>query len=93
MDVVRRFDPGPMWLWVAVNALNVLDAALTNLAITSGAAREANPVIDVIGLNGKVAFVVVASTLVALFRPRALLVPIVALGAVAIYTSLGLVMA
>lgn len=89
MDAVRRFDPGPLWLWVAVNALNILDAALTTYAIDSGVAREANPVIDVIGLNGKITLVAIASALLALVRPKVLLIPIIALGIVVLYSVVG----
>lgn len=86
----RRGKPSPL-LW-ALNALNLLDALLTVVAVRSGAAVEGNPVVQTIGLPGKVVLVAVAGWLVNRLRPRALLVPIAALGLVVLWTASNLVL-
>ena len=77
-------------MWV-LNALNVADAWLTTIALDNGLAVEANPVVRFIGMPGKVALVAGASWLLYQLRPRALIVPIVALGLVVAWTTLNLV--
>ena len=78
-------------LWV-LNALNVTDALLTTIALRSGVAVEANPVVRLIGMPGKIALVAVAGWLLYRLRPRALLVPIGALALVVAWTSANLVL-
>lgn len=79
----------PLGLLVAVNALNVLDAALTVLWIEMGIAVEGNPLVDAIGFPAKVVVVAVGSYVVYRLRPRWLLVPVVALAAVCAYHLVG----
>jgi hypothetical protein len=87
----RLLSEGPTFaLWLALNLLNVADALLTHVAVTAGVAREANPLVDAIGLGGKVLLVAVLGTALALLRPNALWVPVAALAAVVVYSSVGL---
>lgn len=79
----------PLGLLLVLNALNVVDAALTVLWIDLGIAREANPVVEAIGFPAKVVGVAVLSYAGYLLRPRALLVPIVVLGLVVAYHLIG----
>lgn len=64
---------------VVVNVLNVTDAFLTHVWLTSGNAREFNPIASALGTPGKLFLVFCASLLLYLIRPRALIVPAVAL--------------
>jgi hypothetical protein len=77
-------------LWI-LNALNVADAWLTTIAVQNGLAVEANPVVRVIGMPAKVALVAVAGWFLYLLRPRALVIPIVALSLVVAWTTINLV--
>jgi hypothetical protein len=77
------------WL---LQGLNVLDGVLTELALDSGLATEGNPVVLTMGWPGKLAVVFVAGWLLALIRPKALVIPIVALAAVVVWTAAGLVL-
>ena len=79
----------PLGLLLTVNVLNVVDAVLTVLWIELGIAREANPIVDAIGFPAKVVGVALLSYVAYLLRPRALLVPIVALGLVVVYHVVG----
>jgi len=81
----------PRSLVVAVNALNVLDAGLTELAIWSGSAVELNPVIRIGGIPLKLALVGVVTWLLYQRRPRALLVPAVVLAWVVCYHLSGII--
>jgi hypothetical protein len=76
----------------AVNGLNVADALLTDLSIRWGLATELNPVASALGTGGKLALVAVASCLLYLIRPRALLWPALALAAVVLYIGIGLLL-
>ena len=78
----------PMF-WLT-NVLNVLDAALTAALIQGGLASEANPIVAGIGWQGKFALVLAASLVLDRVRPRALLVPVIALSAVVSYSLIGL---
>jgi hypothetical protein len=71
-----------MTLLIILNALNIADAILTYVAIRREGAAEANPLIDVIGLPGKIALVALATWLLARLRPRALIWPALGLAAV-----------
>ena len=73
-------------LFGILNVLNGADAALTWLVINAGIAREGNPVLGAIGIPGKMILVAVAGFLLMLIRPRALWIPIGALGAVIVWT-------
>ena len=77
-------------LW-ALNALNLMDALLTSVALRSGVAVEGNPVVSAIGLQGKIVLVAVAGWLINLLRPRALWVPIVALALTVVWTAANLI--
>lgn len=79
----------PLALLVAVNALNVVDAALTMLWIEMGIAVEANPVVETIGWPAKLVGVAAGSYVVYRLRPRWLLVPAAALTAVCVYHVVG----
>lgn len=79
----------PLALLLAVNLLNVADAALTVLWIEMGIAVEANPVVDLIGFPAKVVGVAIGSYVVYRLRPRWLLVPIAALALVCVYHVAG----
>lgn len=79
----------PLALLVTVNALNVVDAALTILWIEMGIALEANPIVDAVGFPAKVFAVGIGSYLVYRVRPRWLIVPIAALAAVCVYHVVG----
>jgi Domain of unknown function (DUF5658) len=81
---------GRAWLLWALNALNLADALLTTVALRRGVAIEANPVVRAIGMPGKVALVAVAGWLLYLLRPRALWIPIAALGLVVLWTTANL---
>lgn len=85
----RTAETSPLVPLVALNALNVADAALTHWAIRAGMAAEANPVVDVIGLPGKVLLVAVASWLIHRLRPRALWWPTAALAVVFVWHLAG----
>jgi hypothetical protein len=76
------------WL---LQGFNVVDGVLTELAVDSGVATEGNPLVLTMGWPGKLAVVFVAGWLLALIRPRALVIPIVALACVVVWTTAGLV--
>lgn len=77
-------------LW-ALNALNVADALLTATVLRSGMAVEGNPVVRAIGLPGKVIVVALAGWLINRLRPRALIVPVIAMGLVVAWTTVNVV--
>lgn len=79
----------PLALLLAVNLLNVLDAALTVLWIQMGIAVEANPIVEAVGFPAKVVGVAAGSYVVYRLRPRWLLVPIAALTLVFLYHLVG----
>ncbi len=89
----RKVIARPIVLWAALNLLNLLDAALTTSALSSGLAYEANPLVTEMGITMKVVLVAVAGMGVAVLRPRALLIPIVVLALVVSYTAAGLLLA
>lgn len=74
---------------VALNALNVLDAVLTYLVTRAGIAVEANPLVEVMTLPGKVVFVAVLSFVLWKLRPRALVIPVAGYSLVVAYTIAG----
>jgi hypothetical protein len=76
-------------LWV-LNTLNVADAWLTTVALESGLAVEANPVVRAMGMPGKLVLVAAAGWLLYLLRPRAVLVPIGALSLVVAWSAVNL---
>ncbi|MBK5229498.1 MAG: hypothetical protein JJE05_13460 [Actinobacteria bacterium] len=79
-------------VFLVLNVLNVLDALLTWYVLRRGLAIEGNPVIGVIGLPGKIVLVAIAGWIVARLMPRSLIVPIVALGLVALWTLTGVIL-
>ena len=81
----------PVWLLVAVNALNVADAALTQFAVRAGAAVELNPVVRFIGLPAKLVLVGLLSWFLYRRRPATLLIPAAVLLVVFAYHVSGLV--
>ena len=82
------------YLLVAANLLNILDAALTWLAVKSGGGSELNPLLGVgglgAGLAAKVVGVLVVTALIAKLAPRFLIIPVAALLAVCIWHMAGL---
>jgi hypothetical protein len=62
----------PLFLLLALNALNVADALLTELGIRSGQVAELNPLISELGNVGKVVVVGGFSLLLYRLRPQAL---------------------
>jgi hypothetical protein len=77
-------------LFWMTNALNLLDAALTAVLIGTGTAAEANPIVSELGWHGKFALVLAASLVLDRLRPRALVLPCIALSAVVCYSAIGL---
>jgi hypothetical protein len=75
----------PVQLVIAVNALNIVDAVMTTLAVRSGGAFEANPLIRFGGLPVKVLLVGVLTVLLYRRRPTSLVWPAAALLWVACY--------
>jgi Domain of unknown function (DUF5658) len=92
-DAVIRGKQGRATLLWVLYALNLADALLTSVALRTGVAVEGNPVVHVIGLPGKIALVTVAGYLVSVLRPRALLIPVVALGLTVVWTAVNLLLA
>jgi hypothetical protein len=88
--LLRRSEEQPLRLLVAVNLLNVVDAVMTAVAVRSGGALEANPVVRFGGLPAKVIFVGVLTWLLYRRRPSALVWPATALLVVACYHVSGI---
>jgi hypothetical protein len=88
--VLRRFQERPLRLVIAVNLLNVVDAVMTTLAVRSGGAVEANPLIRFGGLPAKVVLVGVLTWLLYRRRPASLVWPAAALLWVACYHVSGI---
>jgi uncharacterized protein DUF5658 len=88
--LLRRAKQRPMSLVIAVNLLNVGDAVLTALAVSSGGALEANPLVRIAGLPAKVALVGLLTWLLYRRRPTALVWPAAALVAVSAYHVTGI---
>jgi len=88
--LLRRAKERPLSLVIAVNVLNVGDAVLTALAVSSGGALEANPVVRLAGLPAKVALVGLLTWLLYRRRPPALVWPAAALVAVSCYHVTGI---
>jgi uncharacterized protein DUF5658 len=89
--LTRRAIETPISLVVAVNAMNLVDAVLTEVAIRSGGAVELNPVVRVGGIPLKLALVGVVTWLLYRRRPRALLLPAVVLAWVVCYHLSGII--
>lgn len=83
--VLRRMQERPLRLVIAVNLLNVVDAVMTTLAVRSGGAVEANPLVRFGGLPAKVILVGVLTWLLYRRRPASLVWPAAALLWVACY--------
>jgi Domain of unknown function (DUF5658) len=80
----------PLQLVIAVNVLNVVDAVMTTLAVRSGGAVEANPLVRFAGLPTKVVLVGVLTWLLYRRRPASLVWPAAALLWVACYHVSGI---
>lgn len=87
--VGRRMEARPLGLLVIVNVLNVVDAILTAVAVNAGAASEANPVVRMLGLPGKIVLVGLVTWLLYKRRPAALVWPAAVLLAVVAYHLAG----
>ncbi|MDQ3940244.1 MAG: DUF5658 family protein [Actinomycetota bacterium] len=90
VDVIARPRLG-LILFIALNALNVLDFLLTAGLLRSGLAREGNPFIAWMTLPAKVPLVFACSLLLLVLKPKALIIPVVAYAAVICYTLGGIV--
>jgi hypothetical protein len=88
--VLRRLQERPLQLLIAVNLFNVVDAVMTTLAVRSGGAVEANPLIRFGGLPAKVVLVGVLTWLLFRRRPDSLVWPAAALLWVACYHVSGI---
>ena len=88
---MRGSEESPLGLLIAVNVLNVADAALTQFAIRAGQATELNPLVRSIGLPAKIVGVGLLSWLLYRKRPALLLIPAAALLLVLAYHVSGLV--
>lgn len=86
---LRKLQESPMRLAIAVNALNVVDAAMTSLAIRSGGAYESNPFVEATGLPAKIALVALLSWILYRRKPSALIWPAAVLLWVACYHVAG----
>ena len=89
--LLGRLESRSVDSFVVLQVLNVADAVLTGLGLQRRAVTEANPVARLIGMPLKIVLVGIASWFVYRWRPRLLLVPIVALIAVLAYHIGGLV--
>jgi hypothetical protein len=88
--VLRRWQERPLRLVIAVNLLNVVDAVMTTLAVRSGGAIEANPLVRFGGLPLKIVLVAVLTWLLNRRRPASLVWPAAALLWVACYHVSGI---
>jgi hypothetical protein len=88
--MIRTLQHRPLRLLIAVNALNVVDAVMTFLAVRSGGAFEANPVVRFAGLPAKIIVVGLLTWLLYRRKPSALVWPFAALLWVAGYHVAGI---
>ena len=86
-----RLDRRPLEGFVVFQALNVTDAVLTGLGLARGSVLEANPVARFIGMPAKIIIGGAAGWLLYRYKPRALILPVVALLGVLAYHLGGLV--
>lgn len=89
--LIGTSDQGPFVTLVLLNVLNVADAALTQWALAAGQATELNPFVTTFGMPIKLVLVAAASILIYRLRPKALIWPTLALGAVAVWHVIGLI--
>jgi hypothetical protein len=75
---------------VLLNLFNVSDSVLTELAIGAGQAEELNPLVRATGWPVKIGVVGLASRLLYRYRPRVLVWPALALGALLLWHLVGL---
>jgi Domain of unknown function (DUF5658) len=87
---IRKLQARPLRLVIAVNVLNVVDAVMTSLAVRSGGAFEANPIVRLVGLPAKVVLVGLLTWLLYRRKPSALVWPFGALLCVAGYHVAGI---
>ena len=87
---IRKLQERPLRLVIAVNVLNVVDAVMTFLAVRSGGAFEANPVVRSAGLPAKIVLVGLLTWLLYRRKPSALVWPFAALLWVAGYHVAGI---
>lgn len=72
---------------IALNALNVADAALTVALLRLGLIYEGNPLVLLFGWEAKIIGVALLSLLVWRLKPQWLVAPIIAYSAVIFYTA------
>jgi hypothetical protein len=87
---IRKLQERPFRLAIAVNALNVVDAVMTYMAVRSGSAFETNPVVRVIGLPAKIVLVGLLTWLLYRRKPSVLVWPFAALLCVTCYHVAGI---
>jgi hypothetical protein len=87
---IRKLQERPLRLVAAVNILNAVDAVMTLLAVRSGGAFEANPIVRFAGLPAKIVLVGLLTWLLYRRKPSALVWPFAALLWVAGYHVAGI---
>jgi hypothetical protein len=88
---IDRLGSSTVGLVAAVNLLNILDVVLTYVSIGRVGASELNPVAQQVGVPAKLGVVAVASVVVARFRPRLLVVAVVAYLLLTVWQVAGLI--
>jgi hypothetical protein len=87
---IRNLQKRPIKLVIAVNALNLVDAVMTFIAVETGGAFETNPFVRFAGLPAKVVLVGLLTWLLYRRKPSALVWPFAALLWVAAYHVAGI---
>lgn len=89
-EAIDQMQERPTGTLVLLNALNVVDAILSDAAIGAGIAREVNPIVLAIGPVAKLALVAALGAALRWRRPRALVWPTLAFAVLAAYHLTGL---
>ena len=79
----------PLTLLVVVNALNIADAVFTWVLLRRGTGEELNPVIDVIGLPGKVIAVAIGTYVLYRIKPDSLRWALIPVASIVAYHVMG----
>lgn len=82
-------DMSDIALLVVANVLNIVDAVFTWFLLDSGTGEEMNPVIDIIGLPGKIVLVGIGTYVLYRLRPASLRWAIIPLAAITAYHVMG----
>lgn len=89
--IIDALNSEPLFALFLLQALNIADAVLTSFGLHRRVVTEANPIARLIGMPAKIIVVGVAGWSLYRWRPRWLVVPVIALMAVLIYHVGGLV--